>query len=50
MTTLQLLTPEESALRLSRIQRLMADASVPAILVTDNANIYYLTGLSLIHI
>ncbi len=44
MTTLQLLTPEESALRLSRIQRLMADASVPAILVTDNANIYYLTG------
>ncbi len=44
MTTLQLLTPGESALRLSRIQRLMADASVPAILVTDNANIYYLTG------
>lgn len=44
MTTLQLLTPEESALRLSRIQRLMTDASVPAILVTDNANIYYLTG------
>lgn len=44
MTTLQLLTSEESALRLSRIQRLMTDASVPAMLVTDNANIYYLTG------
>ena len=41
---LNLLPEAEQQLRLDRMRRLMADASLPAILVTDLANIYYLTG------
>lgn len=41
---LNLLPEPEQQLRLGRLRRLMADASLPAILVTDLANIFYLTG------
>lgn len=41
---LNLLPESEQQLRLGRLRRLMADASLPAILVTDLANIFYLTG------
>lgn len=41
---LLLLSHEESRLRLSKIRILMEKAGMDAILVTDNANIYYLTG------
>lgn len=44
MQPLQLLTHDELALRLTRLRRLMADASVDAMLITDHANQYYLTG------
>lgn len=39
-----LLPPDEQSRRLDALRRLMEAASLPAILVTDNANIYYLTG------
>ncbi|MCM1292396.1 MAG: Xaa-Pro peptidase family protein [Bacteroides sp.] len=39
-----LLPPEEFDLRTDRLTDIMAQAGVPAIIVTDNANLYYLTG------
>lgn len=41
---LQLLSHEETQLRLSKIRTLMEKSGMDAILVTDNANLYYLTG------
>lgn len=41
---LQLLSEAESGLRLQRIRRAMADRALDAVLISDNANIYYLTG------
>ncbi|MDE6321814.1 MAG: Xaa-Pro peptidase family protein [Muribaculaceae bacterium] len=39
-----LLPPDELSLRISRLQSLMADKSLQAILVNDLTNLYYLTG------
>lgn len=44
MNSLVLLTADEQQLRLQRLRTLMADAKTDAILITDNANTYYLTG------
>ncbi|MDE5688864.1 MAG: Xaa-Pro peptidase family protein [Paramuribaculum sp.] len=44
MKRLVLLSPEESAVRLSRLRSSLADAGIDAALISDNANIYYLTG------
>lgn len=41
---LLILSPQEFQLRIGRLRDLMAAAGVDAILVSDNANIYYLTG------
>lgn len=41
---LMLLPSAELSLRITRLQRLMADASMQAILVNNLANLYYLTG------
>ncbi|MDE6368312.1 MAG: aminopeptidase P family N-terminal domain-containing protein, partial [Muribaculaceae bacterium] len=41
---LQLLPPDDFNLRLFRLRSLMAASGVDAILVSSNANIYYLTG------
>ena len=42
---LHALTPaDEIRRRIEKIQLAMADASMPAMLVTSNANIYYTTG------
>lgn len=44
MNSLVLLTADEQQLRLQCLRTLMADAKTDAILITDNANTYYLTG------
>lgn len=44
LSKLQLLESRELDLRLSRLRGLMAEAAVDAILISSNANIYYLTG------
>lgn len=44
MTDLMLLTPDESALRVERVRSQMAASRADAVLIGDNANIYYLTG------
>ncbi|MDE5568849.1 MAG: Xaa-Pro peptidase family protein [Muribaculaceae bacterium] len=41
---LQLLPEEELNIRLSRLRGLMSTAGIDAILISSNANIYYLTG------
>lgn len=41
---LLLLTSEEHELRLSKLRAQMSQSAVDAVLVTDNANIYYLSG------
>lgn len=41
---LQLLSCEEFEMRLAKLQSLMKQAGMDAILITDNANTYYLTG------
>lgn len=41
---LQLLTHEESELRLEKVRRAMGSQHVDALLISDNANKYYLTG------
>ena len=41
---LQLLSPDELRLRLDKVCRHMADRGMSAVLVGDNANLYYLTG------
>lgn len=42
--TLQLLPAADVQLKLARLRQLMVSASVDAILISSNANIYYLTG------
>ncbi|MCM1518517.1 MAG: Xaa-Pro peptidase family protein [Pseudoflavonifractor sp.] len=44
MNTLLLLTPEEHALRIGKIRKAMHGNGIDALLVSDNANIYYITG------
>lgn len=44
MNSLVLLTNDEQQLRLQRLRALMAQARTDAILITDNANTFYLTG------
>ena len=44
MTPLVLLSDEEFALRISHIREAMNEASVKQLLITDNANLFYLTG------
>lgn len=44
MKQLVVLAPEENALRLSRLRKALAESSTDAVLISDNANIYYLTG------
>ena len=39
-----LLSPAEQQLRLSRLTSLMKQAKADAMLITDNANLYYMTG------
>ena len=41
---LMLLNQEEFERRVSRVKAQMADLGIPAILISDNANKYYLTG------
>lgn len=41
---LQLLTAQESKLRSEKLARLMAEENVDALIVNDNANLFYLTG------
>lgn len=41
---LLLLTSEEHELRLSKLRAQMSQSAVDAVLITDNANIYYLSG------
>ena len=44
MAQLLLLPHEEFETRLAKVRKAMADSGADAMLVTDNANIYYLTG------
>lgn len=44
MNTLLLLTHEEHSTRISKVREAMTARSIDALLVSDNANIYYLTG------
>lgn len=44
MEQLLLLSAEEAALRRGKVQSLMRDAAIDGILVSDNANLFYLTG------
>lgn len=44
MNNLILLPPDESDLRLQKLRQTMQAAGADALLVSDNANIYYLTG------
>ena len=44
MNSLVLLSSDEQSLRLQRLQRIMTEADADAIIITDNANTYYLTG------
>ncbi len=44
MSQLVILTPEEQQVRLDRIRSIMADAGVDAMIISDNANTFYLTG------
>lgn len=39
-----LLSDDEHSLRISKIRQAMTEADIPAILITDNANTYYITG------
>lgn len=41
---LLLLTPEEQQMRIDRVRARMATDQLPAMLISDNANKYYLTG------
>lgn len=41
---LMLLSHDEFELRLDRVKAQMAECEIPALLISDNANKYYLTG------
>ena len=41
---LQLLSADELALKLSRLKKLMEQDGIDAMLLTINANLYYMTG------
>lgn len=44
MNSLVLISPDEQSLRLQRLQKIMTEAGAEAMIITDNANTYYLTG------